>query len=147
MENNNFNFDLNEVKDEQGYEPLRAGDYSAMITASEFRSPKSGGADYLHIEYTMIDENDRKAWEVLSINSANDTAKNISRSRLKAICKACDLDLSAVNNPEQLLHKSLTVTLGIKKDADYGDKNIVKKVSAMFNEAEAVVDTGDKIPF
>jgi len=151
MENKRgFGFSVNEVQEvESNFEPMPKGCYSAMITGAEFKAPKKGGADYLQIEYTLID-NDRKVWDILSIDSTNDTAKNIARSRLKAICKACNLDLVGVSNPEQLLHRSLKITLGIKKDAEYGDKNIVKKVEPSFSEEvkstnEAV--KGDDVPW
>lgn len=152
MENNNvFGFNVADAEDEKGYELLAPGDYEAMISSAEMKAPKNGGADYLQIEYTLTDHNDRKVWDILSINSSNSTAQNIARSRLKSICLACDLELSAVNNPDQLLHRSLSVTLGIQKDktGQYSDKNIVKKVSALYEKEEIdykKVDS-DKIPF
>ena len=137
-----FNFDLNEVEDEKGFSLLVAGEYTAMITKAEMTESKSGGADYLKVEYTCEDEAGQggKVWENLCINHGDGTtAQNIARSRLKSICVACDLGLSAVSNPEQILDRTVKVLVGIRKDktGQYSDQNTIKKVMPLVEETEA----------
>lgn len=127
----NFGFSFDDVEDEKGFEPLPAGEYEAMITNAEMKQPSdTNKPEYLQIEYTIENgDNNQKVWDILVINHGDGTtAQNIARSRLKSIGNAIGLDLTGFNNPEQLLDRSLKLQLAVKKDKEYGDKNIVKKV-------------------
>lgn len=141
----NFGFSFDEVEDEKGYELLPAGEYTAMITNAEMKQPSdTSKPEYLNIQYS-VENGDSVAnvWDVLVINHGDGTtAQNIARSRLKSIGTACGLSVDGFNNPEQLIDRSLKLKVAIKKDKEYGDKNIVKKVMPL---VEAEAETKDVI--
>lgn len=134
-----FSFNVSEIPDETAYTVIPAGTYEAMITNAEMKQPKDQNkAEYLNIEYSVeVGDKLQKVWESLVINYGDDTtAQNIARSRMKSIGVACGLDLLGFTNPEQLKDRSLKLVLAVKKSAEYGEQNVVKKVLPLFEEEE-----------
>ena len=142
----NIGFSLEDVPDETGYQLLPAGEYEAMITSVTMESTSNGKPDYLKIEYLCQDEKGErsgKVWDNLHINYGDGTTpQNISRSRLKSLAKACDMDLSGLTNYEQFKDRSLLVEVGIRKDktGQYSDQNVIKKVMPLFSENPTTED-------
>ena len=136
---NKLNINWEEVKEEQSFDPMPAGIYSAIISGAEMKTPQSGKADYLSLEYTIAEGEfkDRKVWDSLSINSDNVKASNIAKSRLKAVAIATCIDLKTFSDPEMLLNRLLNITVGVQAAKDnFGAKNTVKKVEPLGETAK-----------
>ena len=133
-ETNKLNINWEEVSEDKSFDPMPAGVYSAIISGAEMKTPASGKADYLSVEYTIAEGEfkDRKVWDSLSINSDNITAANIAKSRLKSLAIATCTDLKTFSDPEMLLNRLLNITIGVQAAKDnFGAKNTVKKVEPL----------------
>jgi hypothetical protein len=139
---NNINW--NDVKDEKEQTLLPNLIVPAMITGAEYKTPGSGGPEYLSIEYTIAEGEfkDRKVWDSLYLNSANTTAVNIARSRLKSTAIAVGVNLATFSEPEELLNRLCSIKIGTQAaKGEYPAKNVIKKVEAF---GAAVVPQGNE---
>ena len=85
-------FDANQVEPTTAYEPIPAGFYPMMITDSEMKDSKSGG-QYLKLTIEVVDgpKKGRKVFTNLNLVNANQTAVDIARRDLSAICHAVNV--------------------------------------------------------
>jgi len=85
-------FDANQVEPSASYEPMPAGFYPMMITDSEMKDSKSGG-QYLKLTVEVCDGamKGRKVFTNLNLVNANQTAVDIARRDLSAICHAVNV--------------------------------------------------------
>lgn len=83
-----MNFDANTVEPAD-FSALPAGDYTAMITASEWKTAKSGD-QYLALTLQIVDGHytGRLLWHNLNIMSSSQKAQDIAQRELSAICRA-----------------------------------------------------------
>ena len=74
-------FNVDEAPDSQDFTVMPAGDYTAMVTASELLSNKAGTGSYLKLELTVIDEKyaGRKLYENLNLDNPSAQAVEIAR--------------------------------------------------------------------
>ena len=81
-------FDANTVEPAD-FSALPAGDYTAMITASEWKTAKSGD-QYLALTLQVIEghHSGRFLWHNLNIMSSSQKAQDIAQRELSAICRA-----------------------------------------------------------
>lgn len=119
----------------EDYEPLgdfdliEPGEYSAIITESEWRETRSGDGRYLAFTFEIVDEegnkyNGRKVWENLNLENPNRDAVNIASRRLSAICRA--VGVLTPRDTTELHNRLMVIKVGIKKSTDnYPDKNYI----------------------
>ena len=83
-----MSFDANTVEPAD-FSALPAGDYPAMITASEWKTAKSGD-QYLALTLQVIEghHSGRFLWHNLNIMSSSAKAQDIAQRELSAICRA-----------------------------------------------------------
>lgn len=83
-----MSFDANTVEPAD-FSALPAGDYPAMITASEWKTSKSGD-QYLALTLQVIEghHSGRFLWHNLNIMSSSAKAQDIAQRELSAICRA-----------------------------------------------------------
>ncbi len=83
-------FDASQVEPAVGFEPIPAGKYLAMITASEMKPNKAGTGRYLELTFTIVEGEyaNRQLWARLNLEHPNELAVKIARAELSAICRA-----------------------------------------------------------
>lgn len=79
----------------KAYDPLPAGDYEMMITASstkQVKAPKTGS--YLELEMQVIsgEHSGRRHWERLNLDNPSQQTVKIAQEQLARLCMALHLD-------------------------------------------------------
>ena len=105
------NFDASQVEPSGSREPIPAGKYNAMITASEMKATKSGNGRYLELTFDIIDgpHRGRKVWARLNLDNPNPTAVEIAKGELSAICRA--VNVPRPGQSERLHNLPLAITV------------------------------------
>jgi hypothetical protein len=78
----------------KAYDPLPAGDYEMMITASASKPTKSGNGSYLELEMQVIsgEHSGRRHWERLNLDNPSQQTVKIAQEQLARLCMALHLD-------------------------------------------------------
>ena len=111
--------------------PIPAGEYLAMIVASEWKTTKAGDGQYLQLEMQVIEgpHANRKFWERLNLNNKNVQAVEIAERTLSAICHAVG-KLNA--NDSEILHDiPMVVKLAVEKGQNGNENTVVKGYKAI----------------
>lgn len=128
----NIGHDTGAWEENTGFEPIPAGEYKAIIVASEVKTTSAGDGEYLKLELQIVEgkfEN-RKLWDNLNLKNPNDLAVKIARGTLTSICKA--IGKSHVEESEELHNKPLFIKVAIEKRRDTGeDQNKIKGYKAV----------------
>jgi hypothetical protein len=106
---------------------IPAGEYEAIITSSEKKDTKSGGA-YLNMEFqiTKGPMQNRRHFEKLNMWNANETAVQIARSTLSKICRA--VGVLNPNDSSELHNKPMVIKLKVKDGGEYGPQNQIADI-------------------
>lgn len=131
-----LNMNMNDLPDAQNFDPVPAGNYACEVVASEVKKTKAGTGTYLDCQVKLIDghplneKNGKKyggrvVFAKYTLTHPNAQAVQIGLGQLKQLGQA--LGLSTVNDSEQLHDKPFIARIVVKKDAEYGDKNEIKK--------------------
>ena len=115
------NFDANNVEPAADFEPLPAGKYMAVITASEMKATKAGSGHYLELQFQLLDGpyKNRLLWSRLNLDNQNHKAVQIALGELSAICRA--VGVMRPNDSLELHNLPLQITVKCKKRDDTGD--------------------------
>ena len=107
-------FDANTVDPQQSMEPLPAGWYRAVITASEEKPTKAQTGSFLMMTLEVIEgqHQGRKLIERLNLNNPNATAVEIAQRTLSSICRA--VGVMTPRNSSDLHDKPLMVKVKVK---------------------------------
>ena len=121
----NHKVDENEVLGE-GYEIIPAGEYPAVITASEMKDTKSGTGKYLNLQWQIIDGKykGRVLFSMIHLFNQNPTAVEIAKKTLNTIALCCGL--SEVRDSAELHNTPMNIKIAVKEDPAYGPKNEIK---------------------
>lgn len=105
----------------EGFDPLPAGKYLAVITESELKDTKKGGGQYLQLTFHIIDGpcKGRYVWARLNLKNANPTTVQIARAELSAICRA--VGVMTPGDSVELHNLPLVITVRQKKRDDTGE--------------------------
>ena len=78
-------FNANDVDPTTDFDPIPAGKYVAVITASEVKPNKAGTGSYLQFTFQVIEGEfkNRILWARLNLDNPNETAVKIARSPMK----------------------------------------------------------------
>lgn len=119
-------FDSRNVEPNAGFDVLPAGEYDAVIVASEVKPTSAGTGKFLKLELQILSGQfqNRKVWDQLNIWNPSAEAVQIAKGTLSAICRA--VNVLTPQNSEELHNKPLRIKLAIQKSTEYGDKNVVK---------------------
>ena len=115
------NFNANEVEPNVGFEPVPAGKYVAMITASEIKPTKKGDGSYLELELTILEGQykDRKVWDRLCRNHPSEKVVEIANKNLSSICRA--VGVMQPKDSCDLHNIPMCITVKCKKRDDNGE--------------------------
>jgi len=119
-------FDANQVEPTTDFEPLPAGKYVAVVTASEMKPTRSGNGAYLELTFQVIEgpHKGRLVWERLNLDNPNPLTVKIARSELSAICRA--VGVMQPKDSCELHNLPLCITVKQKTDADGETRNEIR---------------------
>ena len=114
-------FNASTVEPRKAFELIPAGKYDAVIAASERRRNKAGTGQYLELVFQIIDGEaaGRRLWVRLNLEHPNQTAVEIARADLSAICRA--VGVLAPSDSADLHNIPLVIRVRIKKRKDTGE--------------------------
>jgi hypothetical protein len=125
-------FNANNVEPIMDFDPIPAGKYLAVITASEMKATKNGNGSYLELTFQVIEGpyKSRLLWSRLNLDNPSAQAVQIARAELSAICRA--VGVTQPKDSIELHNLPLVVTVKCKNREDTGDvvneiKNYAKK--------------------
>lgn len=112
-------FDASTVQPSEGFTPIPAGRYLAVINDSDMRA--SAGGQYLQLEFEIIegDYTGRKLWSRLNLIHTNPNAVKFARADLSAICRA--VNVMKLTDSIQLHNLPMVVVVKLKKDKETGE--------------------------
>ena len=113
-------FDANNVEPVPSFEPIPAGQYVAMITASEEKTSQKGSR-YLSLELEVLEGpcKGRKLWSNLNLYHADAEVVKFARSDLASICKA--VGVLKPQDSVQLHNLPLLITVKCVNRKDTGE--------------------------
>jgi len=117
-------FDANSVEPSAPMEPIPAGWYKAVFTASEEKPTKAQTGSYLQMTAEVIEGpyQGRKVIERLNLNNPNSTAVEIAQRALSAICRA--VGVMTPRDSSDLHDKPFMVQIKVKPgEGSYGPSN------------------------
>lgn len=122
---NDLGFDANKVDPNQGFDLMPAGEYDAVIVNSEVKPTANGEGKYLKLELQILSGQfqNRKLWDNLNLWNKSEEAVKIAKGSLSSICRA--VGVMTPKDSTELHNKPLRVSVKIKKEAQYGDKNVI----------------------
>ena len=111
-------FDANKVEPAKPFEPIPAGKYVAMITASEMKPNKAGTGRYLELCFAILegDLRNRQVWARLNLENPNDLAAKIAQAELSALCRA--VGVMTPNDSVELHNLPLVIRVKCKRRKD-----------------------------
>lgn len=127
MANLGMTYDVNDLPESTGYDPLPAGWYSATIADAEIRSTKSGTGQYIKLRYDITGPTmqGRVVFGNLNIQNASAKAEEIGRQQLGDIMRA--IGLAKVTDTDQLIGGTLQIKVDVRPASDqYPAQNEVK---------------------
>ncbi|HOM62082.1 MAG TPA: DUF669 domain-containing protein [Anaerohalosphaeraceae bacterium] len=114
-------FDANTVEPINDFDPIPAGKYVAVITASQFKENRNKTGEYLELTFQIVegDYKNRLLWARLCLSHPNPTTAKIARGHLAGICKAVGVLTPA--DSAQLHNLPLVINVTVKKRTDTGE--------------------------
>lgn len=131
-----LNFDATTVAPDTGFDPVPAGDYTAMIVDSEIKPTKTGSGMYLQLVWQICDGQfaNRRVWDRINIQNQNQMAEEIGRKQLSSICHAVGV-LRVIDSAE-LHERPCSIKVVLKPgEGQYLPSNEVKGYRALDGSA------------
>lgn len=128
-----LNFDATQYDPNVGnYDPLPAGDYTAMVEATEMKPTQAGNGYYLALTWEICEgeHQGRKIWQNITIQNPSQKAEEIGARQLSNVCHA--VGILQCNESEELHGRPCLITLKfVPPNGNYGAKNEVVKCSPL----------------
>ncbi len=127
-----LNFDATTVEPVDDFSPIPAGEYIAAIIDSEMKATKNGQGQYLQLMLQVLegDYKGRMVWDRLNLVNQNQTAVEIAKRTLSAICHAAGK--LQVQDSAELHDIPMVVRVSVRPaDGQYDASNEVKAYKAM----------------
>jgi hypothetical protein len=127
-----FDFDPNSVPDDDRGYLLPAGQYKAIIAASDVLPTKKGDGKRLSLEWQIIDGplTGRKLYEHLNIDNPNQVAMKIAHQSLKKIVEACGV--KGFRDSAQL--HNIPVYIGVAQKARKDDPTTIENQITSYSD-------------
>jgi hypothetical protein len=111
-------FDANKVEPTTAFDPIPAGKYLAVVSASEMKPNKAGNGRFLELCFTIIEGEyrNRMLWARLNLENPNEIATKISQAELSALCRA--VGVMTPNDSVELHNLPLTIRVKCKRRKD-----------------------------
>ena len=126
-----------EPQEDNSYDVLPVGIYTAKVRKAEVKEAKTPGNFYinLQVEITGPTHAGRIVFDILNVQNANATAQDIGQRAFANLRAA--IGVGEIDDTDELVNgRDFEVSLGIEKDAQYGDRNKIKYYKALAGMAE-----------
>ena len=135
-----INFDASAI-DTSSHDPVPAGTYEAVVSASEIRATKSGNGKGINLTFEILSDpaKGRKVWAWINFQHPKAEAQRIGQEELARICKAVGVE--KLTETEQLHNKPLMITVALDKDDP--TRNVIKGYKAKAAAPAAAAQTQD----
>ena len=127
-----YNFNAESIEPNTSYEPIPAGWYTAIISNSEMKATRDGYGEYLSLTLQIIEGNyqNRLVFARLNLKNANETAVDIAKKDLAAICRA--VGVMSPQASEELHDKPLMIKVKVRAaSGEYDASNDVAGYKAV----------------
>ena len=131
-----LNFDATTVDPVEDFSPIPAGEYTMAIIDSEMKPTKNGQGQYLQLALQVLDGDykGRMVWDRLNLVNPNQTAVEIARRTLSAICHA--VGKLQVTDSSELHNVPMLVRVSVRPaDGQYDASNEVKAYKRIEGQA------------
>lgn len=131
-------FDASTVEPQRTFEPIPAGKYTAVISASEERQTRAGTGSYLSLTLQIVDgeHKGRRLFENLNIKNPNQAAVEIANKTLSSICRA--VGTMRPSDSSELHDVPISIVVGTRQRQDNGETvNVVKSYEPQTTTATA----------
>jgi len=131
------NFNANEVEPMRNFDPLPAGQYVAMIVASEEKTSQNGHR-FVTLEFEILEGQykGRKLWVNLNLYHPNPETVKFARAELASICLA--VGVPAPQDSTQLHNTPITISVRCVNRKDNGElQNRVRGYASRSAAAQA----------
>jgi hypothetical protein len=119
---NNKGFNAATIEPTQDYQPMKAGTYKAIISASSIEPSKSGTGTNLILTFKVVEGEykgrEQRVW--LCVQHSNQQTQEIAQRNFSAICHA--VGQIQVTTTEQLHGKPLLIRVALEPDNRDPDK-------------------------
>ena len=127
-----YNFNAESIEPNTSYDPIPAGWYQAIISNSEMKATHDGYGEYLSLTLQVIEGNyqNRLVFARLNLKNANETAVDIAKKDLAAICRA--VGVMSPQASEELHDKPLMIKVKVRAaSGEYDASNDVAGYKAV----------------
>lgn len=130
-------FNAAEVEPQSSFDPIPAGEYTAMITDSEMKPTKNNNGEYLQLVFDICDGDyeGRKIFARLNLNNPNTTAVEIAQRELSAICHA--VDVLTPEDSSDLHDKPMLIKVKIRQSPGYDPQNEISAYKPLSGGGES----------
>ena len=113
------------------FDAIPAGDYDAIVTASELKATKDGAGQYLELTLEIQSGpcQGRRLWDRLNISNRNPKAVEIAQRQLAQLCHAVGV-LELPTDATPLHNRAMVVKVTAKHDGERGLVNEIKGYKA-----------------
>ncbi len=124
-------FNVGDVPEAQGFDPIPAGWYTVVVAGAELKDTKAGTGQYISVRFDVTGptHEGRVVFTNLNIKNPNPKAEEIGRQQLDSLMRA--IGLASVGDTDQLIGGNCSVKVTVKNDEQYGDGNEVKGYKAI----------------
>jgi len=126
-------FNVNEMPESVGFDPIPAGWYIAKITAADLKDTKAGTGKYINVRYDVMapSHEGRVLFSMITVANPNPKAEEIGRQNLGDLMRA--IGLKKVQDTDQLIGGKCQIKVTVEPGTEqYPDpKNNVKGWKAL----------------
>ena len=125
-----LNFDASGIDTTSQFDAIPAGDYEAMVTASEMKTTKDGTGQYLELrlEIQSGHAQGRSLFDRLNLQNRNPKAVEIAQKQLAQLCHATGV--LQVTDSQQLHNRPIVMKVAVRNDPERGPSNEIKGYKA-----------------
>jgi uncharacterized protein YcbK (DUF882 family) len=120
-------FNAAEIEPQSARGLVAPGWYTVVIDKTTSKINNAGTGSYLELEFQIVEgENKgRRVWDRLNLDNPNQTAVDIAKASLSAICHA--VNVLTPQSPEELKDILLEALVAVQPaKGQYGESNIIK---------------------
>jgi hypothetical protein len=122
-------FDFTNDEATGSFDPIPAGKYSVVVDDAEVKTTRTGG-EYIALRFKVKggQYDNRGFYENFNIKNASEKAQQVGRGRLKSVLIAAGIpeEKMKFSDVTNLCGLELGVSVAVKKEKGYEDKNVAK---------------------
>jgi hypothetical protein len=122
---------VEDMPEEQDYQPLPPGWYVASVEGADLKITKDGTGRYmsLKLKVTGPTHAGRVVFGNITLENRNETAKKIGLSQLGVLLRACGL--ASCDDTDVFVGSTIKVKLSVSSSEQYGARNELKDIAPL----------------